>query len=121
MIDWDRIEFFDRSEFDQPDHLDPVLITRLDMARRDAGIPFKITSDWRAWTDGDSAHEHGFAVDIDTVAGRDRYEIVTACLKHFSRVGVYHSDKGGHVHVDVGELHDPSKWHPRMMWAGQSR
>lgn len=99
--------------------LDNELVSKLDTARKVAGVPFRITSGLRTCAANTSAlgvenssHLKGLAVDLGLDAGSDRFAIVKALLgAGFVRIGVY--DK--HVHVDT----DPDK--PQsVMWVGVS-
>ena len=116
---------FKATEFDQPDEMSDELVSLLDIARAQAGVPFRITSSFRERTDGGSAHEFGLAVDIDILLfdeARQRMLIVRALLDAgITRVGVYYSDQGGHVHADIGDRIDADKWTPDVMWVKKSR
>ena len=114
---WKTIRHFEPSEFDFPDKMNYKLLVMLDSARDVAGVPFKITSDYRegATVDGGgvSAHAGGYGLDLEAHSSRTRYRIVDACLKAgFTRIGVYDA----HVHVDV----DPDK-PTEVMWWGKSK
>lgn len=87
--------------------LDPEFVSKLDMARSMAGVPFTITSGLRseALNDilpnsvKDSAHLRGLAVDLRCRTPEDRFRIVAALLTTgFKRIGLYARD--GHIHVD---------------------
>ena len=122
MASFENRSYFRASEFVEPERMANELVSRLEIARGAAGVPFKITSSFRELTDGDSTHEHGLGVDIDTVGSRDRYAIVSALLAAgFTRIGVYYSDEGGHIHADIGDTVDPEKWAPNVLWIGESR
>lgn len=99
--------------------LDNELISKLDTARKVAGIPFKITSGLRTCSANqtalgveNSAHLSGKAVDLACDNGDARYKMVNALLSAgFRRLGIY--DK--HVHCDL----DPDK--PQfVIWTGVS-
>lgn len=107
MIDWDRIEYFERSEFGTGDddvEPDPNLVEMLDHARDMAGVPFEITSGLRTQAENEriggsplSAHLTGHAVDIAVSDSKARYAILMTLLNvGFSRIGVY--DR--HIHAD---------------------
>lgn len=99
---WGLVTFFSPSEFADPDiegsgyNMDSTLVWRLDRARAEAGVPFKINSGYRShhrnkWVGGkkDSSHLTGHAVDIHCNNSRDRYIIVNALLEQgFNRIGI---------------------------------
>lgn len=114
-----HFNFFHEGEFDHPERMSKRLIAKLDMARAYAGVPFKITSDFREEKEGDepSAHHHGLAVDIACTDGRARYLIVVALLRAgFTRIGVY--DR--HVHADIATEFD-GPFAPEVLWPGVSQ
>ena len=88
------------------------LLRMLDKARREAGVPFVITSALRTREDelskgrsGNSAHVRGKAVDIYCVGGWQRYRIITGALKAgFQRIGV----GPNFIHLDNDDLVLPS-------------
>ena len=90
-------------------------LTRLDMARGIAGIPFVLNSAFRSreWEKakgrtGTGAHTTGCAVDIRCNTERNRLKIVEACLMAgFHRIGISKT----YIHVDD----DPTKT-PNVMW-----
>ena len=102
-FEWSHLEFFDKSEFGpHADKMSEDLLTRLDMIRRDAGVPMYITSSYREGDD--KAHGKGYAVDVsdnvhgDEVSSRWRMLVVSAALEAgIRRCGVY--DR--HIHLDV--------------------
>lgn len=79
--------------FDKMSH---VMMDKLDSARADAGIPFKLNSAYRCINHNisvggkpNSAHRTGHAVDIACNSSTDRYAIVLALLMNdFKRIGV---------------------------------
>ena len=85
------------------------LLYRLDIARRRADIPFKLTSAMRCITYNlsiggrpDSAHRYGWAVDIACVDSRYRFKIVEGLIyAGFNRIGIASS----FIHADC----DPNK------------
>lgn len=90
-------------------NMDKDFVSRLDNARRIAGIPFHINSGFRCMKHNanvggvkESSHVFGFAADIGVSDSPSRYKIVNALLTAgFSRIGVGMSL----IHVDS----DPSK------------
>ena len=101
MVIWSEVKYFKAKEFDCPDKMDPDFIARLDLVRREAGVPFYISSDFR-YKD-DRAHGHGVAVDItddpysDGITSQWRFKVVRAAMKiGITRIGVYDA----HIHLD---------------------
>lgn len=90
--------------------LDVQLVARLDRARGYAGVPFSLSSGFRA---GDpKAHGKRLAVDIRAAGAWQRYQIVRGLIKAgVPRIGVY--DR--HVHADVDKSLPPG------MWSGRSK
>jgi hypothetical protein len=87
------------------------LLLKLDNARELAGIPFVITSAFRA--NSTTSHGRGTGVDIRAHTSRNRFLIVQAALDvGFERIGVY--DR--HVHVDVDE-----ESAQKVLWIGKSQ
>lgn len=115
------MQYFDISEFDSPDapgsgqHMDDNFLERLDTARGDAGIPFKINSGYRTESHNsrvggkaNSSHLTGYAADIHVAGSRERFLILDALLKAgFTRIGIANT----FIHVDS----DPSK-SPNVIW-----
>lgn len=93
----------------------PELLRMLDRARREAGVPFVITSALRTVQNelsqgrsGNSAHTRGRAVDVSCDGSYTRYRIVTGALKAgFKRIGVHEY----FIHLDNDDQVLPS---PRM-------
>lgn len=93
-------------------------ITRLDLARHLAGVPFHINSAYRSrehdlkrGRSGNSAHTRGRAFDIRCCNNENRYRIISAAIDAgFTRIGVYPT----FVHMDD----DPSLPSPRI-WYGK--
>lgn len=117
MIDWSEIQHFGPAEFVQPDRMQPSLVSKLDLARDDAGVPIQITSSYRHGDD--KAHGRGWAVDLsdnlvgDACASHWRFRVVRALLRQgFARIGVY--DR--HIHVDL----DPDL-PQQVLWWGTSK
>jgi zinc D-Ala-D-Ala carboxypeptidase len=93
---FDALEFFKRSEFENPDGMGWELLLRLDVARRLADTPFTLTSTFRA-SDARS-HGKGLAVDIHCIHSGVRYKILNSLLAAgFNRIGIY----ANHIHVDL--------------------
>lgn len=106
---WRNIEHFEPIEFDGPMHIG--FVGKLDRARTQSGVPFVISSGFRAGDDG--AHGLGRAVDIRCRDSRSRFCILKALLgQGFKRIGVY--DK--HIHVD-----DWPDGDQRVIWWGTSK
>lgn len=108
---YDDLRHFTAAEFaPHADKMSPDLLSMLDDARYDAGIPFVITSHYRPGDDG--AHGRGLAVDIRARGSAHRMRIVRALLDQgFPRVGVYDA----HIHADIDLTL------PQGMWAGVSK
>ena len=102
---------FKESEFSDFSKMEPKLLARLDNARQEAGVPFKLTSTYRP---GDEkSHGRGWAVDISCTESRSRFHIVRGLLAAgFTRIGVY--DR--HLHADC----DPTL-EPDVMWWAKSQ
>lgn len=108
-MDWSKIKHFRQIEFAcncgcGHAEMNAQFVAALDMARRDAGVPFRISSGYRcpahnARVGGvaDSAHTKGLAADILTSGSTERRIILTAVLRYFPRVGI---DKH-FIHVDM--------------------
>lgn len=107
-VQWGMLRHFDRAEFSAPDLMSWDLLVRLDAAREDAGVPFVITSSFRAGDPG--AHGKGYAADISCEDSRTRRKMIDAMTRLFTRIGVYQR----HIHVDV----DPER--PQgVLWYGR--
>lgn len=81
------------------------LLSRLNLAREEAGVPFIITSGCRCKEHNkavggvaDSAHTKGLAVDI-YAPDATRWHILAALFLYFHRIGI--SFKGNFIHVDI--------------------
>ena len=113
---WAGREFFRATEFGpKPELMDADFISKLELARATAGVPFVINSAWRP-EDESKAHQLGRAVDIKVEPGnsRARFHILRGrFLAGFRRVGVY--DR--HIHVDD----NPGPWDADVCWLGISR
>ena len=112
-----NLKHFTLSEFDSPDqigsgsNMDHKFLEKLDYARGNAGIPFKINSGYRTeyWNDKvikariGSSHKLGLAADIDCRGSRDRALIITALLEvGISRIGIGNT----FIHCDVDNKKD---------------
>lgn len=118
MMDWSKIRHFKEDEFACRcgcgyNAINAQLVAALDLARKDAGIGFSISSGCRCKEHNkrvggvaDSAHVHGFAVDIQVNNSAHRLRVVKALVRYFDRIGI---DKN-FIHVDI----DPSKHGPAM-------
>lgn len=120
--DWDTIKHFSADEFlckcgcgQGADHIHPDFITRLDLARDIAGIPFTVTSGYRCpeyntevGGVASSSHTRGYAADIVCHGSRSRAQIIQAAIKaKFTRIGIARV----FVHLDC----DPDK-PPDVFW-----
>jgi hypothetical protein len=94
------------------DGMDPGFVKRLNAARHVAAIPFTLNSARRCEAHNKaeggkpgSAHTLGLAADIRCSDGRQRYQVITACLAvGFHRIGVAEE----FVHVDLDKTKPPS-------------
>jgi len=116
-----KLTFFSLNEFDSPDILgsgakmNKEFLLKLDKARADAGIPFKINSGYRSQEHNlkvggvfTSAHKKGLAVDISAKTSGERSTILKSLMKQgFNRFGIGHT----FIHVDQ----DPEK-DPNVIW-----
>ena len=110
------LKYFKLSEFDSPDEvgsgkkMDSKFLEKLDYARHNAGIPFKINSGYRTearntlcggrWG---SSHKKGLAVDISYTGSRDRYLILNALMDvGITRFGIAKT----YIHCDVDKQKD---------------
>tara|TARA_B100001093_G_scaffold515924_1_gene593462 strand:- start:693 stop:1103 length:411 start_codon:yes stop_codon:yes gene_type:complete len=97
------LKYFKLKEFDSPDEpgsgnkMNYNFLEKLDYARGNAGIPFKINSGYRTTHYNDnvlgarvgSSHKKGLAVDIHCVGSRNRYIIINALLSvGINRIGI---------------------------------
>ncbi len=110
------LKYFTLSEFASPDEIasgskmDKDFLEKLDYARGNAGIPFKITSGYRseAWNQRvggrvGSSHLKGLAADIACIGSRDRYIIVKALMDvGINRIGIGKT----FIHCDVDKNKD---------------
>ena len=111
------LKYFNLSEFDSPDEvgsgkkMDSKFLEKLDYARHNAEIPFKInsgyrTQEWNMKVGGrfGSSHKKGLAVDIGYKGSRERYLILRALMEvGITRFGI----AKGFIHADVDNSKDP--------------
>ena len=97
-----NLKYFKLSEFDSPDQvgsgkkMNKKFLEKLDYARHNAGIPFKINSGYRTEARNTlvggrvgSSHLKGLAVDIAYKGSRERYIILDSLLNvGITRVGI---------------------------------
>ena len=97
-----NLNHFTLSEFDSPDlphsgkNMDSEFLSKLELAREYANIPFKITSGYRTKEHNskvggvqNSSHLIGVAADIAVSSGNERYIILNALIKAgFKRLGI---------------------------------
>ena len=110
------LKYFKLSEFDSPDEIgsgkkmDSKFLEKLDYARHNAGIPFKInsgyrTQEWNMKVGGrfGSSHKKGLAVDIGYEGSRERYLIVNSLMEvGITRFGIAKT----FIHCDVDKQKD---------------
>jgi len=109
-------KYFSIKEFDSPDvigsgnKMDKKFIEKLDYARSNAGVPFKINSGYRTnkWNEKvggriGSSHIKGLAADIQAIGSRDRALIVKSLLDvGINRIGIAKT----FIHCDVDKDKD---------------
>jgi uncharacterized protein YcbK (DUF882 family) len=109
---WHNIKNFKKSEFEDDQGecwINKDLVAKLDTARFHANTPFKINSACRneaqntkAGGSETSSHLTGFAVDINAISSRAKFNIVKSLLDvGFHRIGI----AATFIHVD----NDPGK------------
>ena len=102
------MKYFNESEFNEFDKMNPVLLEMLDNLREVYGFPIKLTSTYRspehpieAKKTKPGEHAHGAAVDIACVGGEATFKLVKAAIEvGFKRIGI--SRKNNFVHVGIG-------------------
>lgn len=102
------MKYFEESEFNEFNKMDPKLLEMLDTLRENYGHPIKLTSTYRSPEHPIEAkkakpgeHAHGAAVDIACVGGEATFKLVKAAIKTgFTRIGI--SRKNNFVHVGIG-------------------
>ena len=116
---------FESKEFDTPgepgtgEKMQPEFMRKLDFARELAGVPFVVTSGYRSAkynaelikknypASPNSSHLRGWAADIRTRDGRERFQVLNALIRAgFDRIGI----GSRYIHVDA----DPKKPSPRV-------
>ena len=112
-----QLKYFTLKEFDSPDEpgsgskMNEKFLEKLDYARHNAGVPFKINSGYRSahWNDKilkariGSSHKLGLAADIHCVNSRDRALIIKALLDvGINRIGIAKT----FIHCDVDKQKD---------------
>jgi|TARA_R110002050_G_scaffold50785_3_gene117288 uncharacterized protein YcbK (DUF882 family) len=111
------LKYFKLSEFDSPDEvgsgkkMDSKFLEKLDYARHNSQIPFKInsgyrTQEWNMKVGGrfGSSHKKGLAADIGYTGSRERYLILSALMQvGINRFGI----AKGFIHCDVDKAKDP--------------
>ena len=112
-MDWTKVKHFKEAEFTCKcgcgrNNINQQLVMALDMARKEARVPFTVSSGCRCKNHNsrvggeiDSAHLSGHAVDIAVQGSKHRMAVVKALMRYFDRIGV---DKN-FIHVD----NDPDK------------
>jgi|TARA_R100000081_G_C4813523_1_gene173000 hypothetical protein len=109
-------KYFNIKEFDSPDvigsgnKMNKKFIEKLDYARGNAGVPFKInsgyrTEEWNKKVGGrvGSSHTKGLAADIQAIGSRDRGLIVKSLLDvGINRIGIAKT----FIHCDVDKDKD---------------
>jgi uncharacterized protein YcbK (DUF882 family) len=102
------MKYFNESEFNEFDKMDPKLLEMLDNLREAYGYPIKLTSTYRspdhpieAKKSKPGEHAYGAAVDIACVGGEATFKLVKAAIEvGFTRIGI--SRKNNFVHVGIG-------------------
>ncbi len=102
------MKYFNESEFNEFEKMDPKLLEKLDQLRETYGYPIKLTSTYRSSSHPIEAkktkpgeHAYGAAVDIACVGGEATFKLVKAAIEvGFTRIGI--SRKNNFVHVGIG-------------------
>jgi zinc D-Ala-D-Ala carboxypeptidase len=102
------MKYFNESEFNEFEKMDPNLLKKLDQLREVYGYPIKLTSTYRspdhpieAKKSKPGEHAYGAAVDIACVGGEATFKLVKAAIEvGFTRIGI--SRKNNFVHVGIG-------------------
>jgi zinc D-Ala-D-Ala carboxypeptidase len=102
------MKYFEESEFNEFDKMDPKLLEMLDTLRENYGYPIKLTSTYRspehpieARKSKPGEHAYGAAVDIACIGGEATFKLVKAAIETgFTRIGI--SRKNNFVHVGIG-------------------
>ena len=104
-MNYKHLIYFEKSEFTEPEKMNPKLLLMLDTARKIAGIPFVINSSYRSSNKNtsvggvnNSSHLAGLAVDIACSNSFDRFIIINALIRvGFTRIGIGKR----HIHCDI--------------------
>jgi len=102
------MKYFEESEFNEFDKMDPKLLEMLDTLRENYGYPIKLTSTYRSPEHPietkkakPGEHTYGAAVDIACIGGEATFKLVRAAIETgFTRIGI--SRKNNFVHVGIG-------------------
>jgi len=102
------MKYFEESEFNEFNKMDPKLLEMLDTLRENYGYPIKLTSTYRSPEHPIEAkkakpgeHTYGAAVDIACIGGEATFKLVKAAIQTgFTRIGI--SRKNNFVHVGIG-------------------
>jgi zinc D-Ala-D-Ala carboxypeptidase len=102
------MKYFEESEFNEFNKMDPKLLEMLDTLRENYGYPIKLTSTYRSPEHPIEAkkakpgeHAYGAAVDIACIGGEATFKLVKAAIETgFTRIGI--SRKNNFVHVGIG-------------------
>ena len=102
------MKYFNESEFNEFEKMNPELLEKLDQLRETYGYPIKLTSTYRspdhpieAKKTKPGEHAYGAAVDIACVGGEATFKLVKAAIDvGFTRIGI--SRKNNFVHVGIG-------------------
>jgi uncharacterized protein YcbK (DUF882 family) len=105
--------FNDKDDFKgNMDKMDPKLLTMLDELREEYGHPIVLNSSYRSAShpieivkSKPGEHTHGAAVDIKCIGGENTFNLVSAAIKVFKRIGI--SRKSNFVHVGIGYPNAP--------------
>ncbi|MFV0481850.1 MAG: D-Ala-D-Ala carboxypeptidase family metallohydrolase [Campylobacteraceae bacterium] len=110
-------EHFKRAEFACKcgcglNNISPLLVEKLEKARKRAGVKFAITSGCRCATHNEkvggveeSSHVYGYAVDI-ALDDRNWIFIIKALETEFDRIGIAKN----FIHVDIDPRKKPARW-----------
>jgi|TARA_R110001606_G_scaffold391262_1_gene559164 uncharacterized protein YcbK (DUF882 family) len=115
------MKYFTYEEFDSPDiqgsgqMMNKDFLCMLDSIREEYGKPIRINSGYRTEAHNEkiggvknSSHIKGLAADLNCESSKERFELVSMCLKHgIKRIGV----GKGFIHIDIDE--DKSQ---NVMW-----
>jgi len=90
------MKYFEESEFNEFNKMDPKLLEMLDTLRENYGYPIKLTSTYRSPEHPIEAkkakpgeHTYGAAVDIACIGGEATFKLVKAAIQTgFTRIGI---------------------------------